>query len=224
MSALIPSALAPAWGAAALHAGVALACAWAAQAARPPQVAWRAGPQSAGAAVASTALWRAASALLLVLALNALLHADRLLVLALRDAARAGGWYAWRRPLQGAALAALFLVTLLAWLRGRRLHEAAVASRHADGSRRRHAARPGQVLGWGGLSLLLALAAVRLVSLHHTDLVLDHRLLGLSVGRWIEATGLLALAAGAVRAATTAPDLPARAWRREASPERSSHV
>ena len=226
-------ALAPAWGAAALHAGAALACAWAARSASAPGAAWPAGarPGTAGVAqralagdAASSALWRAACAMLLVLALNALLHADRLLVLVLRDAARAGGWYAWRRPLQGSALVTLVLIAVLALLRWRQQGTSGGVPRHAGAGRPVSALRPGHTLGRAGLALLLTLAAVRLVSLHHTDLLLDHRVLGLSVGRWIEGLGLLALTAGAAQAARHRDDRPARAWRRDASQGHNPHV
>jgi len=126
--------------------------------------------------------------LLATLAANCLVHADRALVLWMREAANAGGWYALRRPLQGATLA--LLVTTV-WF----MVPHVVRSGRLDLSDH---LRPAMA----GLGLLVVLLVLRLVSLHHTDFVLDARLAGLSLGRWLEALAVGLVMVPALRAKT----------------------
>jgi hypothetical protein len=104
-------------------------------------------------------------------------------VLALRDVAHAAGWYAQRRPLQWTMLGVLL--------------SAAGFALPAAVRFTRHRVSAGLYPALAGLCLLATLLGLRLVSLHHTDFVLDFRLAGLSLGRWIEwlAVGLVMFSA-----------------------------
>jgi hypothetical protein len=150
---------APATGAALLHALAAAAC--------------LAASRRESGCVVDRRLWQAATLMLALLSVNCLVHADRAAVLALRDLAHAAGWYAQRRPLQWTMLGMLLVIA------GFALPALVRFTRH-----RVSAALSPAI---AGLCLLATLLALRLVSLHHTDSVLDARLAGLSLGRWLEA-------------------------------------
>lgn len=126
--------------------------------------------------------WHASVTILCLLAANTVLRADLWLAHVLRAMAQLQGWYGQRRPLQYAMLALLLLMLVVAghWSRRARVG-ADRLSRSATLS----------------LGLLLVLAAMRAVSAHHSDAVLNLRVLGLSLGRWLEfgAIGLVALSA-----------------------------
>ncbi len=139
-------------------------------------------------------LWQAATLLLALLSVNSLVHADRAVVLALREVAYGGGWYAKRRPLQWTTLGLLLSVAGFALPALIRFTRKSVS--------------PAQYPVVAGLCLQATLLALRLVSLHHTDLLLDFRLAGLSLGRWLEALALslvMVSAFGAMAGTTCRP-------------------
>lgn len=136
--------------------------------------------------VSSTRLWRWCAALLLLLALADWLRMDYVLVVWLRDIARGEGWYGLRRPLQLAALVLALYGGLAASSRALRL-----ASRSDSAAAQKTAIF--------GMTLLLVLLCVRMVSFHYTDRLLDAHVLGASVGSWLDLTGLALIAAGALR-------------------------
>jgi len=136
--------------------------------------------------VVNNRLWRWCAALLLLLALADWLHAEYTLVDWLRDTARGEGWYALRRPAQLLILALALPVVILANLRLLRL----VSCGHSASA---------QKTAIFGMSLLLALLSLRLVSLHYTDQLLNAHLLGASVGRWLGLAARALIAVGAAR-------------------------
>ena len=132
----------------------------------------------------SGAGWLAAAALLALLGINALYRIDILITTLARAVARQQGWYGDRREGQYLLLVLLGGAALLTlgWLR----------------------ARLKQV--WSeclpavaGLGTLLALAALRLISFHDTDALLNLRVAGIPAGRLIELAGLCLTVAGAMR-------------------------
>lgn len=135
----------------------------------------------------SCALWWAATVLLCLLGANVVLQADVFVTQTLRALARLQGWYGQRRVLQYVVIGLMALAVLLAlnskiW-RLQRFRP--YAQTHAGAVR-------------AGLLALLVLFAVRLVSAHGTDAVLNVRLLGVSVGRWFELAGLVWVIRGAL--------------------------
>lgn len=126
--------------------------------------------------------WTMAAAALLLLAINTLLAFDLLFVVWMRGVARALGWYEARRGLQVLALVAIGMAAVAAW-KPLRLWLAQ--------------AEPVSPRLLAGLALLLALAALRLVSLHATDVFINTTLAGLTLGRLVEALGLGLVASGA---------------------------
>jgi hypothetical protein len=139
-------------------------------------------------------VWQAATLMLALLSVNCLVHADRAVVLSLREVAHDGGWYAQRRPLQWTTLGVLLGVAGFALPALVRFTRKRVS--------------PGLYLVIAGLCLQATLLALRLVSLHHTDFVLDFRLAGLSLGRWVEALALglvMVSALGALAGPTRRP-------------------
>jgi len=128
--------------------------------------------------------WFAAAALLASIGLGALLQADVFLVLFMRSLARLQGWYGERHGLQLLMIGAMCVagLGLLGWLRTR-LHPVWAQCAPA-------------VLG---TALLATLAALRVISSHDTDAVMNLRMAGVSTGRLMEAAGLCLVAAGALR-------------------------
>ena len=112
----------------------------------------------------------------------------------LRDT-RSGRLYEWRRPIQAAAV-----VAIGGWL------AAVIAAVWRAPERRRHY---GQALI--AIVTLVAFAAIRGVSLHHIDSVLqDRRLAGLRVGAWIEYALATSTAAALLWTPWRRPDLESR--------------
>lgn len=134
----------------------------------------------------SNGLWRWCAALLLLLAIADWLHVEYILIDWLRDTARGEGWYALRRPVQLLVLALALPVLIFVNLRQRRL----VSCDHSASA---------QKTAIFGMSLLLMLLSLRLVSLHFTDQLLNAHLLGASVGRWLGLAAWALIAAGAAR-------------------------
>jgi hypothetical protein len=128
-------------------------------------------------------LWGWGGIALLLMAAIALLSLDLLSVQVLRTLAREQGWYANRRLFQAGVLLALGLVAVL-WL----------------ARRPRAPMAPARSLGLIGLALLAGTAALRFVSHHETDAVLNARIAGLMLGRLLELLGLGLTALGALGA------------------------
>jgi hypothetical protein len=115
--------------------------------------------------------WYLGAAALCLLGVNTVVQADLFVTQLLRAIAKLQGWYAQRRELQYTAVSLLGLAFLLSinWLR-------ALLS-GAD--------LPSELVATG-LAALLMLFLTRMVSAHSTDLVLNLRLAGVTVGRLLE--------------------------------------
>ncbi len=128
-------------------------------------------------------VWYLAASLLCLIAINTLLHADVFVTQLLRGLAKIEGWYGARRPLQ--YLAELLVAVFLFLLAGRLRREFAVGTVQSESAAI-------------GLVVLLLLLALRTVSAHGTDAILNLYLAGVSVGRWIELGGLALILHGAL--------------------------
>ncbi len=119
--------------------------------------------------------WYLGAAALCLLGVNTVLQADLFVTQLLRAIAKLQGWYAQRRELQYAAvlLAGLIFLLSINWLRAQLSAGDLPSERVA-----------------AGLAALLLLFAVRVVSAHGTDQVLNLHLAGVSVGRLLEFTGI----------------------------------
>jgi len=130
--------------------------------------------------------WIALSALMLGLGLNKQLDLQTWLWLAGKHIAREQGWYEQRRAVQaifvgGIGLSGLALLSLFYWL--------------VRDDLRRHLA------ALLGITSLLSFVSVAAASLHHIDVVLGWRYAQLSIGRTLEAGGVLLVCASALHAA-----------------------
>lgn len=130
-------------------------------------------------ALGSCAPWCWATVLLCLLGANVVLQADVFATQTLRALARLQGWYGQRRALQYLLIGLMAMAALLA-----------LNSRHWLAQSLKHHAQPHTGAVSAGLLALLMLFAVRLVSAHGTDAVLNVRLLGVSMGRLFELAGL----------------------------------
>jgi hypothetical protein len=120
------------------------------------------------------------SALYLLAACNALLHADTAWVLWARSVARAHDSYEQRRLFQSIMLLALLLLLAAGWKSLQRtLHTRSLQTF--------------MVVGACGT---LVLHILRYVSFHYTDLALNAMLLNHSVASWIEFSSLVLVATG----------------------------
>jgi hypothetical protein len=130
------------------------------------------------------AAWYFAGIVLCLLSANTVLHADLFVTHFIRASAKLQGWYGARRTLQYAAVIVLALVVMLSasWLR--RVFAASDVSSETVTF---------------GLAALLLLFALRVVSAHGTDALLNWRLIGLSVGRLLELAGIGLVVHGARR-------------------------
>jgi hypothetical protein len=135
----------------------------------------------------SARLWRWHTVLLWLMAINSLVQGDVLFVIWMREAFQAAGWYGVRRPLQAATLAALLTASALAF------KTMAPSNPWAQPARLPLADK----LAGSGMALLLLMLTLRFVSLHYTDEVLNLRLAGPSLGRWLEMAGLVLVGSGA---------------------------
>jgi hypothetical protein len=115
--------------------------------------------------------WFLGAAMLCLLGVNTVLQADLFFTQLLRAIAKLQGWYAQRRELQYTAVLLLGLIFLLSINRLRALLS------EAD--------LPSELVAVG-LAALLLLFLTRMVSAHNTDLVLNLRLAGVSIGRLLE--------------------------------------
>ena len=134
-----------------------------------------------------TGLWRWHTVLLWLMASNSLVQGDMLFVIWMREALQAGGWYDVRRPLQAATLAALLTVSAMVF------KTMSPTSLWAQAERLPMADK----LAMSGMALLLLVLSLRFVSLHYTDQVINLRLAGPSLGRWLEMAGLVLVGSGA---------------------------
>lgn len=130
------------------------------------------------------AIWYVAATVLGVMAANTVLHGDVFVTQTLRSLAKLEGWYGERRQWQSVMIVALGLTALLAagWLRS--------AFTACD--------VPSESVALG-LAVLLILLAVRTVSAHGTDAIINTRLAGVSVGRLLEFAGLGLVLHGTLR-------------------------
>jgi len=126
--------------------------------------------------------WYLGATALCLLAVNSVLQADVFVTQLLRAIAKLQDWYAQRRPLQSAAVLLLGLSFLLASGPLRRLLSADEL--------------PSQGVAWG-LTAALLLFALRAVSAHWTDQVLNLHLAGIPVGRLLELIALGVVVRGA---------------------------
>lgn len=129
-------------------------------------------------------MWYAAAALLCGLGLNSVLQGDLFLTHALRELAKLAGWYAQRRELQYLMIAMVVAGGSLAayWWR----------------SKFAACEVPSPTVAWG-LAALLTLLAIRTVSAHGTDAVINLRMAGISAGRMMEFAGIGLVALGSMR-------------------------
>ena len=135
----------------------------------------------------SCALWCAATVLLCLLGANVVLQADVLVTQTIRTLARLQGWYGQRREWQYLLIGFMALAVLLA-----------LNSKIRQLQRFRPYVQTHTVAVSAALLALLMLFAVRLVSAHGTDAVLNVRLLGVSIGRLFELAGIASVVWGAL--------------------------
>jgi hypothetical protein len=126
--------------------------------------------------------WYLGLAVLFLLGANSVLQADLFVTHLLRTIAKLQGWYAMRRELQYPAVLVLGLTFLLLINRLR--------------ARLRSGELPSERVALG-LAALLLLFAVRVVSAHGTDQVLNLHLAGVSVGRLLELASISLVIYGA---------------------------
>ena len=119
--------------------------------------------------------WFAAAALLVLLAIETVLHTSALFIFFMRDIAAHSGWYHDRRYSQSITLGIAVFVTMytFAWLRHRY-----DAQWHLIGN---------VIIG---LSILFVIGILRVISLHDIDEFMDQRYVGISLERWLEIAGL----------------------------------
>ena len=132
-------------------------------------------------------LWHWHTVLLWLMATNSLVQGDVLFVIWMREALQAQGRYDVRRPLQAVTLVVLLTVSALAFKTRSRTRLWAQPERLSMADK----------LAGTGMALLLLVLSLRFVSLHHTDEVLNLRLAGPSLGRWLEMAGLVLVGSGA---------------------------
>jgi hypothetical protein len=128
--------------------------------------------------------WFVTATALFLLAANSILHFELFVTDLVRTVAKLEGWYGERRMPQYLLIfaAAILLVLALVWLR----FQFAACD------------EPSERVAFGLIALLLLLF-VRTVSAHGTDAVLELRLVGVSIGRWLEFAGIGLVAQGALR-------------------------
>jgi hypothetical protein len=128
--------------------------------------------------------WYLCCGLLLLLTVESVLQSHVFLLQMIRSLAKAQGWYADRRSGQYYLVAAslIFALLTLFWLRSRLAeiwHDCAPA-----------------VLGIG---ISAAVFLMRAISFHDTDQIINFNIVGISLGRLLEMSGLLLIALGARR-------------------------
>lgn len=132
----------------------------------------------------ASSIWYSAAIALSLLAANTVLHGDVLVTHTLRGLAKQEGWYGQRRSWQYGTVAVLVLIAL--WVASRLGHAFAASDQSS-------------VPVALGLTLLLALLALRTVSVHGIDAIINLRLAGVSFGRLMEFVGIGLVLQGALR-------------------------
>lgn len=128
--------------------------------------------------------WFIATGLMVILAIDTVLQPSLLLLQFLRSIAKLQGWYAERRQWQFDLLVLLGFASLLI-LSGlcTRIKEAWTTC------------GPTML----GVGLLVALAVLRAISFHYTDVVINQSIVGFSFGRLLELAGLVMIVTGTRR-------------------------
>lgn len=129
-------------------------------------------------------VWYGVAAVLCVLGANTVLHGDLWMSHVLRVMARMEGWYGDRRWLQYGVVVILMLIALAAasWLRA----ELTACDLPAE---------PVSV----GVTVLMVIVLLRIISAHGSDFVMNYRVVGISLGRFFEFCGLGWVVQGAWR-------------------------
>jgi len=128
------------------------------------------------------AFWLACAALLILLGFNKHLDLQGYITTFGRSLAKQEGWFAERRLVQGAFVAALgimaaaVLASLAVWLRRSSATVKVAAS---------------------GIVLLLAFILWRAASFHHMDVWVTHEIAGMRSGWWLELAGSIIMASSA---------------------------
>lgn len=130
-------------------------------------------------------IWCVAVMLLCFLGANVLLQGDVFVTHVVRTLARLQGWYEQRRELQYLLIGLVALSVLVLGYKTRQRFELYTPS------------EVGMVSA--GLLALVLLLAMRTVSAHGTDAVINTRFAGLSTGRLLELLGITSVALGALR-------------------------
>jgi hypothetical protein len=126
--------------------------------------------------------WSAAAVLLILLGINKQLDLQSDLTDLARAAAHSGGWYKWRRDVQGVFLLAMALGTIaVAMLIWRLLRGVTVSARVAA----------------MGLVILLAFIFLRAASFHHIDNWVTIPVAGMRSGWWLELLGIVVIGTAA---------------------------
>ncbi len=133
----------------------------------------------------SCAMWCVAAALLCLMGANVMLQGDVFVTQMCRALARLQGWYGQRRELQYLALGLVALAVLGLGLRAFQRFKPHAQS-HTDAAS-------------AALLALLVLLALRTVSAHGTDAMVNARFFGLSVGRLFELAGIAWVTLSALR-------------------------
>jgi hypothetical protein len=120
-------------------------------------------------------IWYAAVGTLCMLGANTVLHGDVFVTHIFRSAAKLEGWYGQRRPAQYLVVSGFTLIALVA----------------TYGLRSRFTACdvPSESVAWG-LTVLLIILFIRTVSAHGTDVVMNHHVAGISLGRLFKLAGI----------------------------------
>ena len=120
-------------------------------------------------------IWYVAAGTLGMLGANTVLHGDVFVTHVFRSAAKLEGWYGQRRLAQYLVISGLTLIALVAayWLRSG-LTAGDIQSESVA----------------LGLTALVIILLIRTVSAHGTDAVLNHHVVGVSLGRLFEFAGI----------------------------------
>lgn len=162
------------------------------------QVARRAGAVAAEAPGPSPRFWQVAALVFALLALDELSDLQNGVQAFGRCLSELDGWYVVRRPLQGAAVAAVSIaLAALAWRTRKRLRDAG----------------RGEALAIAGLAFSVGLVLVRAFSFHWVDQVLSAQVAGLRLNWVLEGGGLVLFAAGAAIVLRRVPGPAARGFR-----------
>lgn len=121
------------------------------------------------------AVWCGVAGVLCILGANTVLHGDVWVTHVLRAMAKMEGWYGERRWMQYGLIVLLILM--------------AVATAYKLRTELTVCDLPVESVSVG-LTVLLVIVLLRGISAHGTDSVLNYRVIGMSLGRWFECSGL----------------------------------